>query len=93
MSDHGIFLDESMDDSPFTETHYHWMSGELVERYLGRVEWAVERVIPLGGVSVLYGPSGAGKTWHGLGLAGAVATGKGLAQPEGDPWPGLLRGC
>lgn len=40
-----------------------------------RVEWTVERLLPAGAVTVIYGRSGIGKTWISLMIAKAVSTG------------------
>ena len=42
---------------------------------LPSIEWLVDSVVPATGLSVLYGPSGAGKTFAALSMAYAVAVG------------------
>lgn len=40
------------------------------------IEWLIEGFIPLGGITMLSAPSGAGKTWLAQAIAGCVAHGK-----------------
>lgn len=47
---------------------------------LPAVEWLVDGILPVGGLGVLYGPSGGGKTFTALSMAFAIGT--------GTPWLG-----
>src|SRR5467141_2552642 len=43
------------------------------------IEWLIDDIIPLGGITLLSGESGGGKTWLAYAIAGAVARGESFA--------------
>jgi hypothetical protein len=71
--------------SPIALRRVAWTAKELLSMDLAEPTWAVPGLIPTG-VTLLVGPPKIGKSWMGLGISVAVATGgKALGKIEVDP--------
>lgn len=71
--------------SPAAPRRVAWTAKELLSMNLTEPTWAVPGLIPAG-VTLLAGPPKIGKSWMGLGISLAVATGgKALGKVEVDP--------
>lgn len=61
---------------------------EMIEDDEPEPEWIIEGILREGGASMVYGPSGIGKTWftHTLMFIAAAGKGAGILNPQTDQW-------